>query len=335
MKIKNESVTIKIGNKEKSFNNLILNSYLDLFADSFLSFKKKMLTYCFVKFDTTQQINQESTSMDYDTILETNFYKTKETYSENNIINDYIYDVPVIDEKDITEFAGHQITGIGFGDYDYKENKYVLYAFLDVSKYQIIVQEGQEVIISRKDKIMSDLLFYSPFSSVNYPVHLTMRGILELKGMEYDEVYSQLYSVAFGTLYNKIDTEEIPAEELDFKKEDLGTVSLIGAQNYAVYPNTDLFPSPDLHPGRSSEGLKKLEIPDRGEGQYPASLLFPSTELYPKQSSPKYVIYKFKLYRRRYEGELEIVEDTGLYYYQSQAIDGTGAIKLTIKYERG
>ena len=44
MKIKNESVTIKIGNKERSFHNLILNSYIDLFADSFLKFKNKLLT---------------------------------------------------------------------------------------------------------------------------------------------------------------------------------------------------------------------------------------------------------------------------------------------------
>lgn len=335
MKIKNESVTIRIGNKEKAFHNLILDSYIDLFADSFLSFKKKMLTYCFIKFDTTQQINEESTTMDYDTILETNFYKTSETYTENTIINSYTYDTAVVGYSEISEFQGHQITGIGFGDYNTDKQQYVLYAFLDVSKYQIIVQEGQEVVISRKDKITSDLLFYSPFSTVKYPVHLTMRGILDLIGMEYNEVFSELYSVAFGTLYNKIDTEEIPVAELDFKKEDLGTVSLVGAQDYAIYPNIDLFPSSELFPGRSSEGLKKLEIPDRGEGQYPSSLLFPSTELYPKQSSPKYVIYKFKLYIRRWEGEKEIVEDTGYYYYQAQAIDGTGVIKLTIKYERG
>lgn len=335
MKIKNESVTIKIGNKEKSFHNLILNSYIDLFADSFLKFKNKLLTYCYVKFDTTQTINENSTTMEYDTILETNFYKTKESFSENNIINDYIYDIPVMEQEEISTFVGRKITGIGFGDYDNDSGQYLLYAFLDVSKYQIIVQEGQEVVISRKDKITSDLQFYSPFSSVKYPTHLTSRGIIEKIGMEYNEIFSQLYSVGFGTLYSKIDTEEIPVSELDFKKEGTGIVTLIGAQDYAVYPNTDLFPSPEVYPGRSSEGLKKLEIPDRGEGQYPSSLLFPSTELYPKQSSPKYVIYKFKLYRRRYEGELEIVEDTGLYYYQSQSIDGTGAIKLTIKYERG
>lgn len=179
MKIKNESVTIKIGNKEKSFHNLILNSYIDLFADSFLKFKNKLLTYCYVKFDTTQTINENSTTMEYDTILETNFYKTKESFSENNIINDYIYDIPVMEQEEISTFVGKKITGIGFGDYDNDSGQYLLYAFLDVSKYQIIVQEGQEVVISRKDKITRDLQFYSPFSSVKYPTHLTSRGIIE------------------------------------------------------------------------------------------------------------------------------------------------------------
>lgn len=335
MKIKNESVTIKIGNKEKSFRNLILNSYIDLFADSFLEFKNKLLRYCYIKFDTTQIIDENSKAMEYDTILETDFYKLKETFSENNIINDYLYDMPVLEQKEISEFVGHKITGIGFGDYDYNINQYVLYAFLDVSKYQIVVQEGQNIVISRKDKITSDLQFYSPFSSVRYPTHLTTRGIIEKVGIEYNEIFSQLYSVGFGALYSKIDTEEIPVAELDFKKEGIGIVTLIGAQNYAVYPSANLFPSLSLFPGRNIEGLRKLEIPNREEGQYPSSLILPSTELYPKQSPPKYVIYKFKLYKRRYEGELEIVEDTGLYYHQAQAIDGTGAIKLTIKYERG
>lgn len=335
MKIQNESITIKMGNKEKSFHNLILNSYIDLFADSFLKFKNKMLTYCYIKFDTTQTINENSTTMEYDTILETNYYKTNETYSENTIINDYIYDIALTDYPEISEFTGHQITGIGFGAYDNNTSQFLLYAFLDVSKYQIIVQEGQTITISRKDKIKSDLLFSSPFSTVKYPTHLTMRGILELEGMEYNEIFSQLYSVAFGTLYNKIDTEEIPVEELDFKKEELGIVTLIGAQDYAVYPSKTLFPSLTLFPGRSSSELKKLEIPDRGIGKYPSKSLFPSTSLYPKQVTPKYVIYKFKLYRRKWEDIQEVIEDTGLYYYQAQKIDGTGAIKLEIKYERG
>ena len=32
MKIENQEVVIKVGNKEKSFKNLILNNYIELFS---------------------------------------------------------------------------------------------------------------------------------------------------------------------------------------------------------------------------------------------------------------------------------------------------------------
>lgn len=46
MKIENKEIGIKIGDKELKFTNMILNSYLDLFADSFIEFKNKDLPYC-------------------------------------------------------------------------------------------------------------------------------------------------------------------------------------------------------------------------------------------------------------------------------------------------
>lgn len=333
MKIQNESVTIRLGNRERTFKNLILNSYLDLFADSFLKFKNKAMDACFIKFDTPQVVDEDSTNMEYDLVLQTDPYKTKETYTENTIINDYIYNVKATGFKDISEFVGHQITAIGFGTYDYYEENTMLYAFLDISRYQIYVQDGQEIIISRKDKITSDLLFYSPFKEVKYPTHLTTRGILEIKDMEYDEIFSQLYSLGLGTLYNVIE-EEIPLEELDIKKEGIGTIIIESAKNYASYPSTTLFPSTSLFPGRTPEGLKKLEIKNKGEGLYPSLSLYPSKNSYPKQATQKWVIYKFKLYRKRYEGEKEIIEDTGSYYFQAQRINQTGSLKLNIKYER-
>ena len=66
MKIENKDVTIKIGNKQKSFKNLILDSYIELFRDSFLEFKNKTLECCFVKFNSAQELNEKSTDMDYD-----------------------------------------------------------------------------------------------------------------------------------------------------------------------------------------------------------------------------------------------------------------------------
>ena len=103
MKIKNEDVTIRIGNKEKSFKNLILNNYIELFRDSFLEFKNKNLEYCFIKFNATQEITEESTTMDYDIILGSDFNKIQQTYAGNTITNKYTYNQEFVNGKDITD----------------------------------------------------------------------------------------------------------------------------------------------------------------------------------------------------------------------------------------
>lgn len=332
IKIKNEGITIKIGNKEKTFKNLILNSYIDLFAESFVSFKDKSLSYCFIKFETTQSINEESTTMDYDVILASYTQDMQEIFNENSVVNKYIFEGDTI-EGSFKNFAGKKITGIGFGDFDYNTTKIKLYAFLDVSKYQLLFQENQQVVISRIDKITTDLKFFSPSSDIKFPLHLTTKGLLEFIGYEYNTIYSELYSIGTGTLYNQINTEVL-VSNLDFKKTGVGVVTIKSAENYAIYPSKTLYPSTTIYPGRTTIRLEKLKITDKGEGLYPSPSLYPSSSNYPKIATDKWVIYKFKLYRKRYEGEKEIIEDTGLYYYQSQKTDLTNFIKLEIKYER-
>ena len=56
MKVKNLEVGIKIGNKQRKFTNLILNNYLDLFANSLLDFKSKKLTCCAVNITKVKNI---------------------------------------------------------------------------------------------------------------------------------------------------------------------------------------------------------------------------------------------------------------------------------------
>ena len=66
MKIHNEVVEIKIGNKKYEFKNLILNEYLKRFAEKQLDMfenrnllKSTELNYCFLKFDEPiENLNQ-------------------------------------------------------------------------------------------------------------------------------------------------------------------------------------------------------------------------------------------------------------------------------------
>lgn len=334
MRIKNECVSIRIGNKEREFHNMILNNYIDLYAESFISFKDKILPYCAIKFGGSQDIDENSTTMEYDVMLEAELPSISEIFTKDTIINKYMYYKEMNESSSIQEFEGKYISGIGFGNFDDETKAFVLYAFLDVSKYNITFQESQSIAISRTDKITTDLQFYSPCSEVKFPVHLTMKGLLEIKGLDYDKVYSELWSIGTGSLYNVIE-DEIPINNLDFRKTGTGIVTIKSAEDFAIYPNLTLYPNATAYPGRQKTGLKELKIEDKGEGKYPSPLVYPNLSELPKQATKKWIIYKFKLWRERWEETNKIIEDTGLFYYQSQKTDLTGNLKLEIKYERG
>lgn len=308
MKVKNLEVGIKIGNKQKEFTNLILNNYLDLFANSLLNFESKQLTYCAVNITKVKNIiNENSTTMNYDTLIECNF---EEVLTENAVLNKYNYteDLTVYGYNPISFYNGQTIKEIGFGVYDFDTNKFTMYAYLDVSKYNIVVQESQPVVISRIDKIVSDMKFWSNSNSIKVPYHLTANGLRDITGMEYERVLSKLYSLGFGVLPYKY-TEEYLIEDIDISKTGTGEITVNGINsNFAK------------------------------NGLYPREDLFPSTDLYPQPSTANLLIYKFKMYREHYTDPEQppTLVDTGLFYVQYKKLENFGIINnLKIKYERG
>ena len=222
MKVKNLEVSIKVGNKQHKFTNLILNKYLDLFADSFLEFKDKNLDFCCVNLTNEKTlVTAESTEMPFDTILEFNSAERSELLTENTVINKYNYESPLAGYNSLSSYIGQYIKQIGFGIYDYEAKKFELYAYLDVSKYNIVVQEGQPIVISRMDKVSTDMNFWSNANAVKCPYHLTTKGLLEVNGYEYDTVIPRLYSIGFGSLPYKF-TDEYLVEDLDISKTGSG-----------------------------------------------------------------------------------------------------------------
>lgn len=182
MKVKNLEVSIKVGNKQHKFTNLILNKYLDLFADSFLEFKDKNLDFCCVNLTNEKTlVTAESTEMPFDTILEFNSAERSELLTENTVINKYNYESPLAGYNSLSSYIGQYIKQIGFGIYDYEAKKFELYAYLDVSKYNIVVQEGQPIVISRMDKVSTDMNFWSNANAVKCPYHLTTKRIIRSK----------------------------------------------------------------------------------------------------------------------------------------------------------
>ncbi len=309
MKVKNLEVGIKIGNKQHKFTNLILNKYLNLFADSFLEFKDKNLDFCCVNLTNEKTlVTAESTEMQFDTILEFNSAERSELLTDNTVINNYNYESPLAGYKPLSKFIGQYIKQIGFGTYDYENHKFELYAYLDVSKYNIIVQKGQPIIISRMDKVSTDMNFWSNSKAVKCPYHLATKGLLEINGYEYDTVIPKLYSIGFGALPYKY-TDEYLVENLNISKTGIGEITINNVLNN--YAKNDLFPREDL---------------------------YPRPDLYPQEGTANLLIYKFKLYRKVFEDpeQLPILQDTGLFYVQYKKLERFGQIKkLKIRYERG
>ena len=308
MKVKNLEIGIKIGNKERKFTNLILNRYLDLFANSILDFTSKQLVDCVINITKNNaNIDENSTTMEFDTVIEGNL---NEVLTENTVINKYSYaeENTLYGFNKISNFVGQTLKEVGFGIFDFENDKFTMYAYLDVSKYNIIIQAGQPIVISRTDKIVSDMKFWSNSSTIKAPYHLTADGLHEISGMDYTRVLPQLYSCGFGILpYKYID--EYLVEDLDIEKTGTGEITITGINSN--FAKNDLFPRPDL---------------------------YPSPDLYPQAPTANLLIYKFKMYREVYEDPMlpPILEDTGLYYVQYKELTRFGLIEnLKIKYERG
>lgn len=307
MKIENKEIGIKIGDKELKFTNMILNSYLDLFADSFIGFKNKDLPYCLLNFiQMNDEITEDSTEMNYDLILEADFNKNIEVLSSTSIVNKYYYRNPQVGQE-WSDFVGYKIKEIGFANYDYTLNKYVIYAYLNVSNYEIYVQDDQPIIISRIDKITSDMNLWANSSEIKAPYHLSMRGMLNYEGMEYFRTIPKLYSIGFGVLPYTLNKEYL-VDDLTIQRENKGIVKIQDVLEAQYRPNTKYFNTD----------------------------IYFDNNWYFEEPTYNYMIYKFKMYKETYPNPEEdpVWLDTGLFYTQYKKIEKSGNLNLSIKYER-
>lgn len=345
MKIKNELVSIKIGDKHYDFNNLILDEYLKRFAIGQLEKNKidylkynRQLKYVFLKFDEPLKNMSNSSiiyNQEFDVVL-MEVPKIQQTINEKQITIEYYYTgKDVIDYsdsklKDISQFYGRKITAIGFNVWFNKyfgENENFnlpILAILDTSNYNIYLQKNQELSITRKDIITTDAIFYSnDKSKVPGPVHLAPYGVPQIiyqpniyndDGTSWnffnDRGYGILYSVGLSSYSNYIDKEFVIGT--DIQVEQNGTeLNINGLENY-LSKDSPLFSSNDL---------------------------YPSSNLYPIKSNYKYIIFKYKVWQMVHSGTYDDIvatpADTSYYYYQAIPIDKFGKSNLKIKYERG
>ena len=317
MKISNEYVEIKKGNKIYRKQNMILNTYLKAIFKSQLDnqYDEAKISSCYIKLDTPIEnvdYDSELTRDDFDIFiypsgnLTTNITTAKNTIKIMYNFKDMMFSYKKSDgtygsSSSFNIFAGRKITAIAFG-------MDVCYTFLDTSNMNIIINSGENFVFTRVDNIISDGV---PFG-IEYPLHLI--NDIAKRDMEWKEIdiggrtinvqettRAELYSVGFGNKAGYME-EEYLIDNVETSRDD-----------YSITFNVNR--------------TKKI-------GHYPSEDLH--FTFYPTMDNSKYLIFKYRLYRRYYNEFNDEYTITYLdqYYTMNKPNENFGNLEVKLKIER-
>lgn len=357
MKIKNELVSLKIGNKQYDFKNLILDEYLKRFIYNQIDTTSRnilknqnLLRILLLKFDTPFENLSEKSILyptDFDisfvgksckainTNISENLITTKYTYATG----DYIYDYNKKKGGDllISDYYNKKIVAIGFATnwVHFTQNNKIC-AVLDTSNYNIYLQANQKIECTRKDTISTDALFWSNDKRIKGPVHLCPTGGEPLL---YQDPYAGLREQD-KLLFNKHTAN--PTK---------GVLYSIGLSSYIDHIDKEFVVGKDVNIVQNETEIIIQSINNEYNFEkelYPSNSICPSSNLYPIKSNYKYVIFKYKVYQELDKAVYTEITDTGVsffyegtqtdtksYYHQAIPINKFGESNFKIKYERG
>ena len=314
MRIKNEYVEIKIGNKVYTKQNMILNTYLKAIfeAQIYTEHNNSSIGFCYLKLDTPLE------NIDYDSqINDTDFDIRIFGKEKNSIIateslvkviynfNDSYYFYKNNDGTqsavvggNLNRFAGRKVAGIGFGI----SGK--CFAYLDTNNMNIIINENEQFRITRVDNFLSD----GTVKNLDYPLHL-INDIAKkdlkyvyINNTGYEEcTMAQLYSVGFGNTAGYME-EEYLINNVETDRDDNSITFNVNRTKKLGH-----YPSEDLH-----------------------------FTFYPTMDNSKYLIFKYRLYRRYYNSNTEqfVITYLDKYYTMSKLNDNFGNLEIKLKIER-
>lgn len=321
--VKNVEVNIKVGKKEYCIKNLILNEYLTRFPNVLIDKYKgvsRALKTCFVKFDTPiENITEESVlkNSDFDIAILEDTIVTE--IAPNKITNKYNWSNYIYNFQTApipwSNYVGKKICMLGFNHSYIKNDSYNICAVLDLTNYDIYVEEGEEIYITRIDQMSTNAVFSTnDTEKIKGPIHLCANGLpgllpsrtIEAEGggarIVYNNAYPKLTHVGLSNNPNRIE------RSLDLEYEI----------------NSNIFT------------LKNLYSPS---GLFPSNDLYPSDEVYLDDKPYEYLILKFTIYQDMDNGTYDtpnvVATDTGYWYLQAIPLDKKQEINLNIKYERG
>ena len=320
MKIKNEYVQIKIGNKTWTKHNMILNEYLYKLFNSQINEEHDncLITNCFIKLDTPiQNVDYDSqilpSSFDFGiwndisssqkfkkiAITSSNYLKFQYYFGYENNIYTGSYQ-----SATLSQFVNRKIMGIGFG----YGNENPIFAYLDTSNMNMVINANEKIMISRVDSLQTKGIC----KGIEYPLHLV--NDLANYEIEYKEIdiggrtinvkettMAKLYSVGFGN------TQGLMEEE--YLINDVQT---------------------DIDDNSITLNVQR----DKQVGIYPSNSL--NTGFVPIKDNSKYLMFKYKLYRRYYNDAYEEYGITELDRYYTMNLENKdfGDLNIKLKIER-
>ena len=317
MKVKNEYVEIKNGNKTYIRKNMILDRYIKNLFSSQITTEETgsvLINDCFIKLDTPlENVDYDTnlTSSDFDITLygsSYNYTLGEEIFKETSVLNKnsikatynfsnegmFLYNGNFYSNNEFEMFSGRKITAIGFGF-----GIYVL-AYLDTTNMNIVINGNENLSIVRVDKYESDGIC----KGMDFPLHLVNdiahyeETEIQISEYEYikETTRSILYSVGFGNTLGLMEEEY-----------------LIGDLETVIDDNSITF---DL------TRTKKV-------GHYPSKDL--QLGFYPTMDNSKYLVFKYRLYRRDGYGNVTYLNR---YYTMSMLNENFGNLEIKLKIER-
>lgn len=213
-----------------------------------------------------------------------------------------------VETINVNEIANQKILQLAFGNED------TIFAFVDISDTNIVIEDDESLYIYRKDVITSD----ATFSGDTIPVHLSPLGY-KINDTTY---YAELYSVGLGFFKGQMNEEYLLSENT-FEEIDDTTFRVVLEKGIddtltpteMLQPHTELMPVVETHVG--------TEI-------HPNSNLQPNLNIYPCVLNYKYIMYKYRLYEIKAIGIYPIEK----YYIMNFYTDNKGTTRVDTKYER-
>lgn len=309
MKISNKYVEIKMGNKKYRKQNMILNTYLKKIFDMQMNDDHNvcLINRCYLKLDTPIENVGYDTELDglldFDIFIypsyNVNIISNKNIISLNYKFDDswYTYSGKSYVGKGLSQFNGRKITAIGFG---MNRN---CFTFLDTDNMNIFINANEDFLMSRLDTIQSD----GVANNIEYPLHLIndtarkdVKTIVDGDYQYSETTMAKLYSIGFGNTIGLME-EEYLIDDVETDRDDYSiTLNVPRTKKVGHYPSEDL-----------------------------------QLGFYPTMDNSKYLIFKYRLYRRYTDSNSQfVITYLDEYYTMSKPNENFGNLDIKLKIER-